>query len=162
MMLEQSRHEFSVFVTLTYAEAPEELVPDHMAYFVRRLRLINPRPLRFYGVGEYGSKGGRPHYHLALFGVSMADEALIQSCWTRGFVHIGELNRWSAQYLTKYVCKSLVQLRKHDGKHPEFARMSLRPGLVRQHWMTLRAILCWRMAVVLSRQILVTFRRLLA
>lgn len=129
MMLELSRHRSACFTTLTFKDAPDSLNPADMRDFLKRLRYYIDRPLRYYGVGEYGSKGGRPHYHLALFGVCMSEQSVIEKAWPFGFVHVGELNAYSAQYLTKYVAKSWVQLQRHDGKHPEFARMSRNPAL---------------------------------
>lgn len=133
-MLELSCHPFACFATLTYENAPEELSPNDMRLFLNRLRYYVPRPFRFYGVGEYGGKFGRPHYHLALFSVSMAEESLIQKAWSVdgkpiGFIHVGELNEYSAQYILKYTLKGYAELKKHEGKHPEFSRQSRMPGI---------------------------------
>lgn len=118
-------------VTLTYADAPEELVPEDMQLFLRKLRLLYPAPLRFFGVGEYGELGGRPHYHLAMFGLSILDSEYVGKAWDKGFIHMGELNHLTAQYICGYVTKKMNK--KDDavlnGRHPEFARMSLRPGV---------------------------------
>lgn len=122
--------------TLTFADAPPELQPEVMQEFLKRLRSIYPAPIRFYGVGEYGDLRGRPHFHMALFGVSIFDRAYIEKAWSNkdgliGGVHIAELNHLTAQYICGYVCKKLTK--KDDvalkGKHPEFARYSLRPGI---------------------------------
>lgn len=102
-----------------------------MQGFLRSLRSIYPAPIRFYGVGEYGDRTFRPHFHLALFGVSVLDGEYIGKAWKKGFFHLGDLTRDSAQYLCGYVTKKLNK--KDDvllqGRHPEFARMSLRPGI---------------------------------
>lgn len=122
--------------TLTYAESPPELVPEHLSGFIRRFRKIYPAPIRFFGVGEYGDIGGRPHYHIAMFGVSIVDEEYVKKAWSDergqiGMVHLAELNEKTAQYICGYVTKKLNK--KDDyllgGRHPEFARMSLRPGI---------------------------------
>lgn len=143
MLLELGLHEASCFITLTYTVAPVELNPDDLQAFLKRLRSYRG-PFRFYAVGEYGSRNCRPHYHAALFGVSMSEAALIAKAWrghvvpckardvpldSFGGVHVGELNKDSAQYLVKYVCKSVLDRQKFAGLHPEFARMSLRPGI---------------------------------
>lgn len=136
MMLELGMHEASSFATLTFKNDPVEVHPSVLSGYIKRLREYIPRPFRFYGVGEYGDRYGRPHYHVALFGVSMLEGSLIEKAWSEdgeplGFVHIGELNELTAQYITGYVSKKWT--RKDDprleGRHPEFARMSLRPGI---------------------------------
>lgn len=94
-MLESNCHSDSSFVTLTYADehlprikptcSPSTalslpsllddglvatLIPEHLQNFLKRYRkAIEPTRIRFYGVGEYGDKTERPHYHLAIFGV---------------------------------------------------------------------------------------------
>lgn len=133
LLLEASCHEFpSWFVTLTYDEEhlPQDgsLVPRHLQLFLKRLRArVHPVRVRFFGVGEYGDKSERPHYHLALFG--LPDPSCIQDCWCLGFVHVGSLTRESAAYLCSYTLKKMT--RPDDvrlgGRHVEFARMSLRP-----------------------------------
>lgn len=142
--LEAGTHEQSAFVTLTYNQEtnPVTLVPKHMQDFMKRLRWAYPRPLRFYGVGEYGEESWRPHYHLAIFGLSMFEHGVdfktgfVNSgpafdAWKLGGVHVGELNPTSAHYIAGYVCKKLTQkddprLKRSDMfLHPEFSRMSL-------------------------------------
>lgn len=134
-MLEGLVHASSSFVTLTYAD---EFLPDggnllarDMQLFMKRLRKKLDRPVRFYGVGEYGEQNFRPHYHLALFGVDVSEQPLIEACWPLGIVHIGDLTFDSAQYLCGYVTKKMTHAedKRLGGKRPEFARMSLRPGI---------------------------------
>jgi len=88
------------------------------------------RAIRYYLVGEYGDETHRPHYHAALFGVSTLDTAPGE-CWEYGLHHVGDLTLQSAQYVAGYVTKKLTNHDNPllDGRHPEFARMSLRPGI---------------------------------
>lgn len=106
-----------------------------------------PSRFRFYAVGEYGDETSRPHYHLALFGykgclygLSRYSERrqsccvscdLVRDTWGKGQIYIGSLEPHSAQYIAGYVTKKMTS--KDDprlnGRHPEFARMSLRPGI---------------------------------
>lgn len=146
ILLESFCHTHNSMVTLTYADAPPELKPEDMQLFLKRLRSIYPAPLRYYGVGEYGDIRGRPHFHLALFGLSILDSEYIGKAWSIdgepiGGFHIGELNRLTAQYLCGYVTKKMTK--KDDvalkGRHPEFARMSLRPGIGATAIATLKA-----------------------
>lgn len=135
-MLEALVHPGSLFVTLTYNKEslPEggTLVPRHLQLFLKRLRKkLSPRTIRYFGVGEYGDISQRPHYHLAIFGVTLADRIYIDESWDHGFTHAGELNFSSAAYVAGYVTKKLTARDAPglNGRNPEFARMSLRPGV---------------------------------
>lgn len=61
-----------------------------------------PEKLRYYAVGEYGGKTGRPHYHIILFNMPLGSEALIVNSWNQGFVKIGSVTGASIAYVTKY------------------------------------------------------------
>lgn len=147
--LESLTHENSAFVTLTYADEPRSsggrgtLVPRDVQLFLKRLRSRKGGVLRFFACGEYGEVSQRPHYHLALFGLSgrelygtglrrfVTGERLVAECWPHGFVSVGEFTEASAQYVAKYTVKRMTHSSdpRLDGRHPEFARMSLRPGI---------------------------------
>lgn len=135
LFLESCKHAESSFVTLTYR--PEKLpdggtlVPDHMRDFLKRLRFhVDPIKIRYFYVGEYGDISGRPHYHMALFGLGPSFQG-IDKLWTHGFTYSGDLTMDSAQYIAGYVTKKMTS--KADprlkGRYPEFARMSLKPGI---------------------------------
>lgn len=142
-MLEAQLHHGCSFVTLTYRDEarPPELVPRHLTLYLKALRHeFPPGSVRYYAVGEYGERSNHPHYHLALFGVGMEWEEVIRSKWPYGGpkglrgVHVGELNAQSAQYIAGYVTKKWTKENDFNraglaGRHPEFARMSLRPGI---------------------------------
>lgn len=133
LLLEQQLHGDSVFATLTFSNpCPWSLDRRHMPAFMKRLRDRIPRPLRYFGVGEYGEQSWRPHYHLALFGVSLMEAQQVRECWEPwGFVDVGELNMHSAQYVCGYTVKKMTASTdvRLEGRHPEFAQMSLRPGI---------------------------------
>lgn len=136
LMLESKLHSESVFVTLTYDEkhvpADGNLEPDVLRDFLKRLRSrIEPRRLRYFVVGEYGDQTERPHYHAVLFGVGLGDRAQLQASWDRGFVHVGTLTEKSAGYVVSYTLKRMTRAGdpRLEGRVPEFARMSLKPGI---------------------------------
>lgn len=136
IVLESLVHSDSSFVTLTYA--PEKIPPDgslqpkDLQDWLKRLRKrFYPRNIRYYLVGEYGDKSWRPHYHGALFGISMLEEAAVRETWSFGHIMLGELTRASASYIAGYVTKKMSNPKDNrlEGRHPEFARMSLKPGI---------------------------------
>lgn len=133
-MLESYQHESSFFVTLTY---DKEHIPEDgslrlrdVQLFLKRLReQVSPERIRYYVVGEYGDRSMRPHYHLCLFG--LRDPNMVSLCWPSGMVHVGSLTPQSASYVCGYVCKGMTKEEdvRLGGRRPEFARMSLRPGI---------------------------------
>lgn len=160
--LESKLHPHSYFLTPTYdaEHLPTygSLVPEHLSDFMRALR----RPsrlgkLRFFGVGEYGERGLRPHYHVLVFGPEIPDlrkcnsvyakedvfrSEIVSAAWPHGDVVIGRLNYAAARYVTGYVTKKFKG--KNADEHysrviaetgevvkiePEFSRQSLKPGI---------------------------------
>lgn len=146
----------NAFVTLTYSDpnlpmtstSLPTLEPKDLQLWLKQLRrTIHPSKVRYYATGEYGEQTNRPHYHLALFGFPNCLHAasrysrkrrdccnncdLIRDTWGRGQIHLGEINVTSAQYIAGYVTKKLTS--RDDprllGRHPEFGRMSLKPGI---------------------------------
>lgn len=117
------------FVTLTYSPkfCPEFVSKRHIQLFLKRLRKRVKDRVRYYAVGEYGSKYGRPHYHLILFN---ADETTVRQSWKTksgedfGQVHVGKVTPASISYALKYVVQPSV-----DGKFKPFAVMSRGYGL---------------------------------
>lgn len=149
IMLEASMYGDNAFVTLTYNELnlPEggTLVPRHLKLWLMRLRKRGQR-FRYYSVGEYGDTTERPHYHIALFGHRTCARgltkigrsgycceacAVLQGVWDYGYVYSGTLTPHSAAYIAGYVTKKMTHATdiRLNGRHAEFARMSLRPGI---------------------------------
>lgn len=136
MYLESLSHNSSSFITLTYApefEPPgSSLDPKHVQLWLKRLRFSLERPgVRFFLCGEYGDVTERPHYHACLFGVGFDDWSTVATSWGKGFVHTAEFNETTAQYVCGYVTKKMTSKddSRLNGRHPEFARMSNRPGI---------------------------------
>lgn len=133
LVLESFQHEASCFATFTYSdkEVPSDgsVSVREAQLLLKRIRHFNPGRVRYYIVGEYGEQSLRPHYHAALFGVS--DRSVLAEAWRKGFVHVGSLTPESAAYIVSYVMKGMTKSddERLAGRHPEFARMSLRPGL---------------------------------
>lgn len=146
-MLEAGLYADNSFVTLTYAVDPVSLVPLHHRQFMDALRKrISPLRVRFYMVGEYGEKNGRPHFHYVLFGYPSCRRAtsrrdktvrccsacdLLEEVWGKGHIKNLPLEIGSARYVARYVIKKMTRYDdpRLGNRHPEFARMSLRPGI---------------------------------
>lgn len=163
LMLEVRKHKAAFFCTLTYKDdklpvpftyrgveyAERSVVPTHLQSFLKLYRWHCGRArIRFYGVGEYGERRGRPHYHVALFGpdrtamieafrVSHSYSSVRFDCltWEYGHVDLRDLSWDLAWYIAGYICKrytrkgGAVAEKWLAGRYPEFARMSLRPGI---------------------------------
>lgn len=79
-------------------------------------------PVKYYGVGEYGSKRFRPHYHLIVFNVH--DIENIKRSWTFGETHIDEVNKNTVDYTLKYINKDSEQKRQGFDGIKQFSLMS--------------------------------------
>lgn len=151
-MLEAVQYSENAFVTLTYSDdnMPDKgsLVPRDLQLFLKRFRkAIAPHKVRYFAVGEYGDETWRPHYHLALFGFGPCHYGsstytrhrrnccqrcdLVRDTWGLGLVSLGCLEPASAAYIARYTTKKMTKVDddRLQGRHPEFARMSLRPGI---------------------------------
>lgn len=135
LMLETLTSNHSYFLTLTYDpdHLPESGVQKrHLQLYLKRLRKYYR--LRYYAVGEYGSKTQRPHYHLALWSDSPFDSDLIHRLWGQGHIVLGDLTPDSSSYVAGYVTKKLTKpddMIKMGLGHlePEFSLMSTKPGI---------------------------------
>lgn len=159
IMDEASKYKDNCFITLTYAENPESVSKRDLQLFMKRLRKkLEPLKIRYYFVGEYGDKKGRPHYHGIIFGWSPDDlvflketkrgeliyrSKTIEDCWTTNGTEISEttgkaervsLGFSSVGQLTlnsaRYTALYMQKLVKRpEGQAEPFAIMSRRPGL---------------------------------
>ncbi len=146
IMLERYKCERACYITLTYQDDWLPMTDDgqynlckrDVQLFMKRLRKRFPDvKIRYYLCGEYGGLYGRPHYHIALFGLGSNDLSTHLSNrpkyvprtllaghleeWSilvngmresLGNVYIGELTEYSAQYIAGYVTKKLTGSKK--------------------------------------------------
>lgn len=121
-----------LFITLTYddnhlvyGDDGATLYKRHLQLFFKRLRKFyskiypNER-LRYYACGEYGTRFGRPHYHILLFNLLQPD--LVDKCWGNGFTLTLPLQDGGIPYVLKYMAKS--SFARTDGRQPPFSLMS--------------------------------------
>lgn len=135
-----------LFVTLTYAtphlkwhtgamcdldsgyQDPPSLYKRDVQLFMKKLRKsyakLSSKKISYYAVGEYGTKYGRPHYHILLFNMDFPD--LIETSWVHGTVDIRPMLDGATGYALKYLTK-----RKDTPKSQlaPFSLSSLRMGL---------------------------------
>lgn len=151
------------FITLTYSDEHNtgSLCKRDIQLFLKRLRkhfnivLSDDLPsyytpistgqslafkspqIRYYCVGEYGTKTFRPHYHLILFNLCTKNlELLITKTWDKGIVHVGTVTPSSIAYVTKYV---ITRDEYHwEQEQKPFALMSRRPGIGANYLATMR------------------------
>lgn len=131
---EWKRSTSAAFITLTYHP---KFYPDsglskrHFQLFMKRLRKTQDEKLRYYAVGEYGSKTGRAHYHAILFNFN-GDLSVLKQAWSLdgepiGIVDCRPVNEARCSYVTKYV----IQRVDHKDKtlNKPFCLMSRGYGL---------------------------------
>lgn len=149
------------FVTLTFDN--EHLPSDgsvHKSYiqsWLKRFRYRFGDDIRYLLCGEYGSKRGRPHYHILFFNFDFPDKypwtvrkgniyyrsPLLESVWRdaycdtgNGFSVIGDLTAESCAYVSRYITKKVFgadSKKFYNGLEPEFQLMSRMPGLGRNY-----------------------------
>src|SRR5678816_1259739 len=94
LMQEQKKSISAHFITLTYNDTHQPITKNgyrslrkrHLRSFFKRLRKaqtskgrVPAKAIKYFAVGEYGGKVGRPHYHLLLFN---CDIKTIQKAWS--------------------------------------------------------------------------------
>lgn len=124
----------SVFLTLTYDPdnlpftpcGKPTLVKKDIQNFMKSLRqeqkkYYSDTKITYYGCGEYGKKGGRPHYHLLLFNVHPKID--YSRVWKKGFALPLPAKEGSFKYVLKYMSKQKTKTKK-DVQQIEFSLMS--------------------------------------
>ena len=121
MLMEQTQHQETCFLTLTYGDAAlprvyhkesdlwiPTLAKSHLQKWIRSARQsITSKGLsiRYFAAGEYGTKYGRPHYHLILYGIGPTWIEHYLKWWKKGFVSAYEATPASMAYVAKYCLK---------------------------------------------------------
>lgn len=151
---EAQLHDENCFLTLTYdnehINTMMDLVPEDMQLFMKRYRKHLSKEgikIRYLYAGEYGENLARPHYHACIFGHDFHDKlywsnsktgnklyvsALLQKLWPYGYSYVQNFTWDTAAYTARYVTKKITGEKAEEhyqGRHPEFIRMSLKPGI---------------------------------
>jgi len=129
---EGRRHLVKRFITLTYADAHlhwkggvSQLHKRDVQLWLKKVRRTGAK-VRYFAVGEYGSKTYRPHYHVLLFGDCSED--VIRNSWPNGHVHIGQVTEASVMYCLGYIVNGKGWKMRTKRERP-FSLMSRKPGL---------------------------------
>lgn len=125
---EIAMHDENCFLTLTY---DDENLPSHLVVkeyfqnFMKKLRKLTKKKLKYIVSHEYGGRTGRPHHHAIVFGYNPSCQEYlfeapsgeplftskeISDLWRHGFHSIGTANEKTAYYIAAYSLKSS----KHD------------------------------------------------
>lgn len=150
LLQEDKIHSNVVFATLTYDQrfirrtknGFKTLCKSDVQSFFKRLRYNTGKVIKYYAVGEYGSKTQRPHYHAIIFGATWDD---VEMAWRdikskanpngtdepMGNVMAPSIiNNATVAYTAKYIAKpSTVGKHKRDDRVKEFSLMSKNLGL---------------------------------
>lgn len=159
IMAEANMNSENWFITWTYDDAHMpvngSLQYSDFQYLNRKLRK-ELGSFRFFVAAEYGDSFGRCHFHSINFGLHLPDlevkrfasgsvrytSKTLERLWGKGNVFIGTVTPQSARYVASYCLKKLGGKLAEDKYSrvdestgeivrltPEFARMSLKPGI---------------------------------
>lgn len=146
LMQEEKRSSSAWFVTLTYKDDYLPVTEDgeitlcakHLQDYFKRLRKRSAKKLKYYAIGEYGGRYGRPHYHAIIFNASHVDIEASWSVYDRlrngyhriGLVNFGAVTPASVGYVLGYLTTPRAVIKgSGDTRTPEFSRMSKGLGL---------------------------------
>ncbi len=144
--------ESAYFMTLTYGEALDDyghpfgeqpptsfngiydLNKKHLQDFLKRLRKYQKSKnygtsIKYYAVGEYGTKNLRPHYHLIIFNLlpelAVRSNVVAKEIWKKGKVDIASCNISTINYVVGYVMQGKWEPQADDDdRKPHFSLMS--------------------------------------
>lgn len=125
-----SDEEIEVNPDLEYVFIPT-LSSDHLKLYIKRLRKHLDHRIRYFAVGEYGTKRGRPHLHIMFFGLNAVDvntRRLLREQWHYGFVDVRPFFKETCTYIAGYVQKKLYGKDRDFFRFPEFMRCSQHLG----------------------------------
>lgn len=119
---EAKKNEDISFITLTYSDSSYILVKKDLQDFIKRLRTNLKRSgyekkIRYFACGEYGTKRGRPHFHILIYGWKdpnaryldinkkgsiLLKSELIQKTWKLGRTTYQTFSHYEIPYLAIY------------------------------------------------------------
>lgn len=170
-MLEAREWENNEMLTLTYDEQHipktqgidvktgelkevQTLKKKDVQDFLKRLRKAFKGPIRYFMCGEYGTKNGRPHYHLIVYNLKVEDKRKqginekghetftspkIEKIWGKGRIDLQPVTYESCEYVARYVLKKqkgtdAKETYQDRGQTPEYTCMSRKPGIAYKYF----------------------------
>lgn len=147
-VLELAYHSAASFITITYDDEHLPNVDGEMVLnkedfqlFLKRLRKYIG-PFRYFGCGEYGEQGLRPHGHFIIYGVWLGDKSvginrwhssILAKCWPFGFHEVQMVTPGSIAYVSGYVEKKQLDPNWFSYSVKPFLMSSRRPGIGMQY-----------------------------
>lgn len=135
LQTESENWPFRYFLTLTYDTLSLPISPNGWATLRKKdvqdfMKVIRKHAkVKYYYVGEYGTKRKRPHYHMILLADTKIDDIIIEK-WHHGLVHFGKAEEGSIYYTIQYYDKgNWYKFGDNDDRVPEFSNMSKGLGL---------------------------------
>ena len=132
VLLEALNYNFNYFITLTYDELHKpsmgSISKEHLRAFIKSVRNYWKKNfdldgIRYFGCGEYGEHGLRPHYHVIMFNFPIFDLVLLpedskkgyvqytsyvlNKLWSKGRVVISKFQHAEGRYVAQYTTKKL-------------------------------------------------------
>lgn len=162
----------SYFITLTYSDEklprnslgfPTFSIDDVQKFFKRLRKCFDNEmknyqvklPFRYFLIGEYGSKFGRPHYHALFFNVPYGVDLfrIILRTWGHGRIAVGECNNKSIGYCANYMygkCELMPDEFVDDtnkipllsSRKPGIGAFYLKPSIINWHKDGLKSYSC--------------------
>ena len=138
---ELERSDNPLFVTLTLEnknitwtnQGNKTLCKRDLQLFFKRLRKLHEKTyptyskkIKYYAVGEYGSRTKRPHYHIILFNV--LDPNMVHVAWGQGHTMSVPLQNGGTNYVLKYLQKPPQKKSSDPELQREFSLMSKNMG----------------------------------
>lgn len=143
-MIEKKSHNKCCILTLTYKETDGELHRENVTNFIKRLRKYVSKDnikIRYFGCGEYGDLGKRPHFHLIIYGWCPNDlvfkfrsndhkekftSKTLEKLWKNGWVLVDPFVDFKS---CKYSAKYMQKLNTIGDKTPPFLLYSKNPAI---------------------------------
>lgn len=146
LLQEEKRSSSAWFVTFTYKDDYLPVTEDgevtlckkHLQDYFKRLRKRSEKKIKYYAIGEYGGRYGRPHYHAIIFNAKFVDIEAGWSIYDRkknryhriGQVFFGDVSPASIGYVLGYLTTPRTVVKgSGDSRTPEFSNMSKGLGL---------------------------------